>query len=97
MAPPTVAPENVEATEAWNGPLFDIWKSFQAVVVSNARAHAAAALVDHHPEAGDRALGTGRGGRGTGRCSTAGGASGRSSFRTPGHTATRRSSTTTRS
>ena len=33
-----IAPENLEATEAWNGPLFDICKDFQAVVVSNARA-----------------------------------------------------------
>lgn len=56
-----VAPENVEATEAWNGPLFDVWQSFQAVVVSNAKAHGDAALADHHPEPGDRALDIGCG------------------------------------
>ena len=56
-----VAPENVEATEAWNGPLFDIWQSFQAVVVSNARAHGDAALADHHPDPGDRVLDIGCG------------------------------------
>jgi ubiquinone/menaquinone biosynthesis C-methylase UbiE len=61
MTAPTVAPENAEATEAWNGPLFDIWKSFQAVVVSNAKAHGDAALVDHRPERGDRVLDIGCG------------------------------------
>jgi len=49
MTAASVAPENAEATEAWNGPLFDVWKSFQAVVVSNAKAHGDAALADHHP------------------------------------------------
>jgi SAM-dependent methyltransferase len=56
-----VAPENLEATDAWNGPLFDIWHDFQAVVVSNARAHGDAALADHRPAAGDRVLDIGCG------------------------------------
>src|SRR5687768_11739767 len=56
-----VAPENLEATEAWNGPLFDVWQGFQAVVVANARAHGDAALVDHRPEPGDRVLDIGCG------------------------------------
>ena len=56
-----VAPENLEATEAWNGPLFDVWQSFQAVVVSNAKAHGDAALADHQPELGDRVLDIGCG------------------------------------
>ena len=56
-----VAPENLEATEAWNGPLFEVWQGFQAVVVSNARAHGDAALVDHRPEPGDRVLDVGCG------------------------------------
>jgi SAM-dependent methyltransferase len=56
-----VAPENIEATEAWNGPLFDVWRDFQAVVVSNARAHGDAALADHRPEPGDRVLDIGCG------------------------------------
>ncbi len=56
-----VAPENLEATEAWNGPLFDIWQDFQAIVVSNAKAHGDAALADHHPESGDRVLDIGCG------------------------------------
>ena len=61
MAEAGVAPENLEATEAWNGPLFDVWQDFQAVVVSNARAHGDAALVDHRPEPGDRVLDIGCG------------------------------------
>src|SRR3954447_1116988 len=61
MAGLNVAPENVEATEAWNGPLFDVWQDFQAIVVSNAKAHGDAALFDHHPEPGDRVLDLGCG------------------------------------
>ena len=61
MAEVNVAPENVETTEAWNGPLFDIWQDFQAVVVGNAKAHGDAALADHHPEPGDRVLDVGCG------------------------------------
>ena len=61
MSELTVAPENVEATEAWNGPLFDVWQDFQAIVVSNAKAHGDAALVDHRPDRGDRVLDIGCG------------------------------------
>ena len=56
-----VAPDNVEATEAWNGPLFEVWQDFQAIVVSNAKAHGDAALADHHPDEGDRVLDIGCG------------------------------------
>ena len=56
-----VVPENLEATEAWNGPLFDVWQDFQAIVVSNAKAHGDAALADHHPEPGNRVLDIGCG------------------------------------
>src|SRR5918992_4599081 len=61
MAELKVAPENAEATEAWNGPLFEVWQDFQAIVVSNAKAHGDAALADHHPEPGDRVLDIGCG------------------------------------
>jgi SAM-dependent methyltransferase len=61
MTDASVAPENLEATDAWNGPLFEIWQGFQAVVVSNARAHGDAALADHRPERGDRVLDIGCG------------------------------------
>jgi SAM-dependent methyltransferase len=61
MTDVNVAPENLEATEAWNGPLFEVWADFQAIVVSNAKAHGDAALADHHPEPGDRVLDIGCG------------------------------------
>src|ERR687894_1187472 len=61
MAELEVAPENAEATEAWNGPLFEVWQDFQAIVVSNAKAHGDAALADHRPEPGDRVLDIGCG------------------------------------
>ena len=61
MSDAGVAPENPEATEAWNGPLFDIWQDFQAIVVSNAKAHGDSALADHRPEPGDRVLDIGCG------------------------------------
>ena len=56
-----VLAENEEATEAWNGPLFDVWRDFQAIVVGNARAHGDAALEEHRPEPGDRVLDIGCG------------------------------------
>src|SRR5215210_2610878 len=61
MTDVTVAPENLEATEAWNGPLFEVWQDFQAIVVSNAKAHGDAALLDDHPDPGDRVLDVGCG------------------------------------
>src|SRR3712207_2656696 len=61
MAGLKVAPQNVEATQAWNGPLFDVWQGFQATVVSNAKAHGDSALSDHRPEPGDRVLDIGCG------------------------------------
>lgn len=61
MTEASVARENLEATEAWNGPLFEVWQDFQAIVVSNAKAHGDAALADHHPERGDRVLDMGCG------------------------------------
>jgi SAM-dependent methyltransferase len=56
-----VAPGNREATEAWNGPLFDVWRSFHSVVGSNAKAHGDAALAAHSPKAGQRVIDIGCG------------------------------------
>src|SRR3712207_3222499 len=56
-----VAPENEEATEAWNGPLFDVWEDFEEIVVGNARAHGNAALATHPPPEGGRVLDIGCG------------------------------------
>jgi SAM-dependent methyltransferase len=59
--PETVAAENLEATEAWNGPLFDVWRGFEEIVVENARVHGDAALATHPPPRGGRVLDLGCG------------------------------------
>ena len=56
-----VAEENLEATEAWNGPLCEVWGGFEEIVVGNARAHGNAALAEHPPPAGARVLDVGCG------------------------------------
>jgi ubiquinone/menaquinone biosynthesis C-methylase UbiE len=56
-----VVAENEEATEAWNGPLFDVWSDYEEIVVANARAHGDAALAIHPPKPGDRVLDIGCG------------------------------------
>jgi len=61
MADLKVVAENEEATEAWNGPLFDVWSDYEEIVVANARAHGNAALATHPPKAGDRVLDIGCG------------------------------------
>jgi SAM-dependent methyltransferase len=61
MAETQIAAENVEATEAWNGPLCEIWGGFEEFVVGNARAHGNAALADHPPDPGSRVLDLGCG------------------------------------
>jgi SAM-dependent methyltransferase len=59
MAP--VAPDNVEATEAWSGPLFDRFVEFRDVVIDGLGAHGEAALAAHPPCPGDRVLDLGCG------------------------------------
>ena len=56
-----VAEENLEATEAWNGPLFDVWRGFEDIVVANARAHGDLALAQHSPPQGARVIDLGCG------------------------------------
>lgn len=53
--------DNVEATEAWNGPLFDIWVEYRDVVADGLRDHGEAALAAHPPNEGDRVLDLGCG------------------------------------
>lgn len=53
--------DNVEATEAWNGPLFDVWMEFRDVVAEGLRDHGEAALAANPPHEGDRALDVGCG------------------------------------
>lgn len=61
MAQMDVAVDNVEATEAWNGPLFDVWSDFEEIVVANARVHGDAALAAYPPSGGARVLDIGCG------------------------------------
>ncbi len=56
-----VVDDNVEATEAWNGPLFDIWMEFRDLVADGLREHGEAALAAAPPRAGDRVLDIGCG------------------------------------
>jgi SAM-dependent methyltransferase len=56
-----IVEDNVEATEAWNGPLFDIWLEYRDIVAEGLRDHGEAALAVNPPRAGDRVLDIGCG------------------------------------
>jgi SAM-dependent methyltransferase len=56
-----VLEDNAEATEAWNGPLFDIWLEYRDLVADGLRDHGEAALAAHPPREGDRVLDIGCG------------------------------------
>ena len=56
-----VVEDNVEATEAWNGPLFDVWIEYRDVVAEGLRDHGEAALAANPPHEGDRVLDIGCG------------------------------------
>ena len=56
-----VVEDNVEATEAWNGPLFDIWLEYRDLVADGLRDHGEAALAANPPHEGDRVLDIGCG------------------------------------
>ena len=56
-----VMPDNDEATEAWNGPLYDRWVEFRDVIVDGIVPHGEAALAANPPQEGDRALDIGCG------------------------------------
>jgi ubiquinone/menaquinone biosynthesis C-methylase UbiE len=53
--------DNVEATEAWNGPLFDVWIEYRDIVADGLREHGEAALARNPPAKGDRVLDIGCG------------------------------------
>jgi SAM-dependent methyltransferase len=59
--PPSISPSNVEATEAWSGPLFERFVSFRDVVTDGLGAHGEAAIAAHPPQRGDRVLDVGCG------------------------------------
>lgn len=56
-----VVEDNVEATEAWNGPLFEIWIEYRDLVAEGLRDHGEAALAANPPHEGDRVLDIGCG------------------------------------
>jgi ubiquinone/menaquinone biosynthesis C-methylase UbiE len=56
-----VVEDNVEATEAWNGPLFDIWIEYRDIVAEGLRDHGEATLAANPPREGDRVLDIGCG------------------------------------
>jgi SAM-dependent methyltransferase len=56
-----VVEDNLEATEAWNGPLFDIWVEYRDIVAEGLRNHGEAALAASPPREGDRVLDIGCG------------------------------------
>ena len=56
-----VVEDNVEATEAWNGPLFEIWMEYRDLVAESLRPHSENALTAHPPHPGDRVLDIGCG------------------------------------
>jgi SAM-dependent methyltransferase len=56
-----IVEDNVEATEAWNGPLFDIWFEHREVLTDGTRGHGERALSLEPPSEGDRVLDIGCG------------------------------------
>ncbi|HEY2717096.1 MAG TPA: methyltransferase domain-containing protein [Solirubrobacterales bacterium] len=61
MAEAEVAADNVEAMEAWSGPLFERFLRFRPLVTDGLGAHGEEALAVHPPEPGDRVLDLGCG------------------------------------
>ena len=58
---PAVSSANVEAIEAWDGPLFDRFVQFRHIVVAGLTSHGDAAMQLHPPNLGDRVLDLGCG------------------------------------
>jgi SAM-dependent methyltransferase len=56
-----IVEDNVEATDAWNGPLFDIWFDHRDVLTEGTRSHGERALAVEPPRGGDRVLDIGCG------------------------------------
>jgi SAM-dependent methyltransferase len=56
-----IAAENVEAADAWSGPLFERFVRYRPIVTEGLGAHGEAALAAHPPAPGDRVLDLGCG------------------------------------
>lgn len=57
----SVAPDNVEATEAWSGPLFDLFVKYRELTSNGLGAHGAVAMEANPPRPGERVLDIGCG------------------------------------
>jgi len=57
----TPAAENREATEAWSGPLFELFVRYRDLVIDGLGAHGETAMALHPPRPGDRVLDVGCG------------------------------------
>ena len=53
--------DNVEATEAWNGPLFEVWVEYRDIVAEGLAGHGEVAIQANPPQEGDRVLDIGCG------------------------------------
>jgi ubiquinone/menaquinone biosynthesis C-methylase UbiE len=53
--------DNVEASDAWNGPLFDVWIEYREIVAEGLREHGETAIAASAPREGDRVLDVGCG------------------------------------
>jgi ubiquinone/menaquinone biosynthesis C-methylase UbiE len=53
--------DNVEATEAWNGPLYEVWVEYRDLVSESLAPHSDGALAKRPPQEGDRVLDIGCG------------------------------------
>lgn len=56
-----IVEDNVEATAAWNGPLFDIWFGYRDIVTEGVRGHGERAMALEPPREGDRVVDIGCG------------------------------------
>jgi len=57
----SVAPDNAEATEAWSGPLFDLFVKYRDLTTNGLGAHGEVAMQANPPRPGDRVLDLGCG------------------------------------
>lgn len=57
----SVAPDNAEATEAWSGPLFELFVKYRDLATAGLGAHGDAAIQANPPRSGDRVLDVGCG------------------------------------
>lgn len=57
----SVAPDNVEATEAWSGPLFDVFLKYRDLTTGGLGAHGEVAMGSNPPQPGERVIDIGCG------------------------------------